>query len=221
MAASNSFPVTPLDALRRILDARVVPIIRTRSPAWAEEVADILAAAGLPVMEVAFTLPQAEQVVAALRRRFPDVLVGAGTVTDEATAERAVAAGAQFLLSPALSPGMVAVARRRGVLAVPGAYTPHEVWTALQAGAELVKIFPAESGGPAHIRALLGPFPQARLLPTGGVRPETVGEWLEAGAVAVGMGSALVGPGDRPVDAPALQARLGALSRTLGAARRA
>ena len=147
-------------------------------------------------------------VIRSLRTRFPEILIGAGTVTDAATARTAVDAGAQFLLSPALSPGMVEVARRHGVLAVPGAYTPTEVVAAIDGGAELVKIFPAESGGPAHIKAILGPLPRARLLPTGGVRPDNVGEWLAAGAAAVGIGSALVGPADRPVDAAELRNRV-------------
>ncbi len=210
-----SLAVSPARALAAILRARVVPIIRTQSAAWAREVAEILAGSGLGVIEVTFTVPDAAAVISALRTRFPEILIGAGTVTDAATAETAIGAGAQFLLSPALSPGMVQVARRRDVLAVPGAYTPTEVLTALDGGAELVKIFPAESGGPAHIRAILAPLPHARLLPTGGVRPETAGEWLAAGAAAVGIGSALVGPGDRPVAAASLRARLEVLARSL------
>ena len=210
-----SAAASPARALAAILRARVVPIIRTRSAAWAREVAEILAGSGLGVIEVTFTVPDAADVISAVRARFPEILIGAGTVTDAETAERAIAAGAQFLLSPALSPEMVQAARRRDVLAVPGAYTPTEVVSALDGGAELVKIFPAESGGPAHIRALLAPLPHARLLPTGGVRPDTVGEWLGAGAAGVGMGSALVGPGDRPVDAAALRGRLDVLARSL------
>lgn len=204
-------------ALETILRARAVPIIRTRSAEWAMRVAEILASSGLGVIEVTFTVPDAAAVIESLRRRFPEVLIGGGTVTDAQAAERAVAAGAQFLLSPALSPGMVGVARRHGVLAVPGAYTPTEVLAALEGGAELVKIFPADTGGPAHIRAILAPLPFARLLPTGGVRPESAGEWLAAGAAAVGIGSALVGPGDRPVDTAALRARIEVLKRSLAA----
>lgn len=204
-------------ALETILRARVVPIIRTRSTAWALEVAGILGSSGLGVIEVTFTVPDAAAVIARLRAQFPDILIGAGTVTDGATAERAVAAGAQFLLSPALSPAMMAVARRRGVLGVPGAYTPTEVLAALEDGAELVKIFPAESGGPAHIRAILAPLPHARLLPTGGVRPDNVGEWFAAGAAAVGIGSALVGSGDGPVDTAGLRTRIEVLTRALAA----
>ncbi|HLN14872.1 MAG TPA: bifunctional 4-hydroxy-2-oxoglutarate aldolase/2-dehydro-3-deoxy-phosphogluconate aldolase, partial [bacterium] len=137
-----------------------------------------------------------------------------------ATARTAVEAGAQFLLSPALSPEMVEVARQHGVLAVPGAYTPTEVLAALHGGAELVKIFPAESGGPAHIRAILGPLPHARLLPTGGVRPDNIGEWLGAGAAAVGIGSALVGPSNRPVDVGAVRARAETIRAQVAAAQR-
>ncbi|HLJ59898.1 MAG TPA: bifunctional 4-hydroxy-2-oxoglutarate aldolase/2-dehydro-3-deoxy-phosphogluconate aldolase [bacterium] len=195
------------EALATILRGRVVPIVRTRSTAWAADVAEILATSGMDVIEITFTVPDAPAVIRSLRERFPEILIGAGTVTDAATADAAVDAGAQFLLSPALCPGMVQVARRRGVLAVPGAYTPTEVLAAVDAGAELVKIFPAESGGPAHVRALLGPLPHVRLLPTGGVRPDNIREWLAAGAAAVGIGSALVGPADQPVNAAAVRAR--------------
>lgn len=212
-----SIAAEPAAALKAILRARVVPIIRTASRDWAVQAAEVLAAAGLTVIEVTFTVPDAAEVIRGLRARFPKVLIGAGTVTHHLTAEEAVDAGAQFLLSPSLSPGMVEVARRRGVLAVPGAFTPTEVHHALDQGADLVKIFPAETGGPRHIRAILAPLPHARLLPTGGVTPENVGEWFRAGAAAVGIGSALVGPGDRPVDAAALRARIGAMIQALAA----
>jgi len=212
-----SISTTAAEALRVILRARVVPIIRTPSREWAAQVAEVLAEAGLGVIEVTFTVPDAAQVIRSLRSRFPHVLVGAGTVTHSAIAEQAIDAGAQFLLSPALSPGMVEVARRHGVLAVPGAFTPTEVLQALDDGAELVKIFPAETGGPRHIRAMLAPLPHARLLPTGGVTPENVAEWFDAGAAAVGIGTALVGPGTRPVDLAALRARTGALIQALAA----
>lgn len=192
-----------------------MPIIRTRSAAWALDVAAVLAESGLGVIEVTFTVPGAAGVIETLRRRFPDVLVGAGTVTDGETAREAVRAGAQFLLSPAVSPAMVEVARRHEILAVPGAYTPTEVLAALESGAPLVKIFPAESGGPAHIRAILAPLPAARLLPTGGVRPDNVQEWFAAGAAAVGIGSALVGPGDRAPDLQALRSRVAVLRQAL------
>lgn len=205
----------PARALDAILRARVVPIIRTRSTEWALAAAEVLASSGVGVVEVTFTVPDATHVIERLRHRFPEVLVGAGTVTDAAAAQSAVAAGAQFLLSPALSPGMVAVARRHGVLAVPGAYTPTEILTALDGGAEIVKLFPADVGGPAYLRAILAPLPHARLLPTGGVRPENAGEWLRAGAAAVGIGSALLGPGDRPLDTGALRERIDVLRRSL------
>lgn len=202
-------------ALAAILETSVIPVIRTGSVQWAGELAEILVTGGLDIVEITFTVPDAPAVIRTLRARFPDVLVGAGTVTDAATAEQAIAAGAQFLLSPAASPGMVEVAKRRGILAVPGAYTPSEVLSALESGVKLIKIFPAQSGGPAHIRAILAPLPQARLLPTGGVRVGDVEEWFAAGAAAVGIGSALLGPGNRPPDAAGVRERVGALKRAL------
>jgi 2-dehydro-3-deoxyphosphogluconate aldolase / (4S)-4-hydroxy-2-oxoglutarate aldolase len=207
----------PAAALQAILRARVVPIIRTASRDWAVQVAEGLAEAGLGIIEVTFTVPDAAAIIRGLRARFPEVLVGAGTVTHSRIAEEAIDAGAQFLLSPALSTGMVEAARRHGVLAIPGAFTPTEVAQALDTGADLVKIFPAETGGPRHIRAILAPFPHARLLPTGGVTPQNIGDWFRAGAAAVGIGSALVGPGDRPVDLAALRARASAMIQALAA----
>lgn len=202
-------------ALDAILRARVVPIIRTASPDWAAQVAEELAASGLGIIEVTFTVPRAAGVICNLRARFPGVLIGAGTVTTGDLARTAIDAGAQFLLSPSLSPGMVEVAHRLGVLAVPGAFTPTEVVQALDGGAELIKIFPAETGGPRHIRALLAPLPHARLLPTGGITPQNAGDWFRAGAAAVGIGSALTGAGDRAPDLPALRTALGALIQSL------
>jgi 2-dehydro-3-deoxyphosphogluconate aldolase/(4S)-4-hydroxy-2-oxoglutarate aldolase len=204
-------------ALAAILRTRIVPIVRTKSAEWAEELAGILVGAGLDIVEITFTVPNAPAVIERLRKRFPAVLVGAGTVTDAAAAEQAIGAGAHFLLSPALSPGMVEVARRRGVLAIPGAYTPTEVLSALEGGAGLIKLFPADVGGPAHLRALRAPLPHARFLPTGGVRPDNVAEWFGAGAAAVGIGSALVGPSDHAVDAAAVQAQVDVLIRALAA----
>ena len=202
-------------ALAAILRTRVVPIVRTTSAEWAEELAGILVGAGLDIVEITFTVPNAPAVIERLRKRFPAVLVGAGTVTDAAAAEQAVAAGAHFLLSPALSPGMVEVARRHEILAIPGAYTPTEVLSALEGGAALIKLFPADVGGPAYLRALRAPLPRARFLPTGGVRPDNVAEWFAAGAAAVGIGSALVGPDNRATDAAAVRSRVDTLVRAL------
>jgi 2-dehydro-3-deoxyphosphogluconate aldolase / (4S)-4-hydroxy-2-oxoglutarate aldolase len=209
--------VEATQALAAILRTRIVPIVRTASAAWAEELGEILVGAGLDIVEITFTVPNAPAVIERLRKRFPSALVGAGTVTDAAAAEQAIGAGAQFLLSPALSPGMVDVARRHGILAIPGAYTPTEVLSALGGGAPLIKLFPADAGGPAYLRALRAPLPKARFLPTGGVRPDNVAEWFAAGAAAVGIGSALIGPGDRAVDAAAVRTRVDALVRALAA----
>ena len=204
-------------ALAAILRTRIVPIVRTASAEWAEALGGILVNTGLNIVEITFTVPNAAAVIGRLRRKFPSALVGAGTVTDAATAEQAIEAGAQFLLSPALSPGMFHAARRHGVLAIPGAYTPTEVLSALEDGAALIKLFPADAGGPAYLRALRAPLPQAQFLPTGGVRPDNVAEWFAAGAAAVGIGSALVGPSDSAVDAAAVRARVDQVLSALAA----
>ena len=204
-------------ALAAVLRTRIVPIVRTASAEWAEALGGILVNAGLDLVEITFTVPNAAAVIERLRRKFPSALVGAGTVTNAAAADQAIEAGAQFLLSPALSPGMVEAARRHAILAIPGAYTPTEVLAALEGGAPLIKLFPADVGGPAYLRALRAPLPRAQFLPTGGVRPDNVAEWFAAGAAAVGIGSALVGPSDGTIDEAAVRMRVSVLRGALAA----
>ena len=123
-----------------------------------------------------------------------DVLIGTGSVLDADTARRAIEAGARYVVSPVFEPEVVEEAHRQGVPAMPGAFTPTEILRAHQAGADIVKVFPAEVFGPAFIKGVLAPMPFLRLMPTGGVTPENAGDWIRAGAAAVGLGSALVDP---------------------------
>jgi 2-dehydro-3-deoxyphosphogluconate aldolase/(4S)-4-hydroxy-2-oxoglutarate aldolase len=170
-----------------------VAVVRLHSTEAAIRVADALHAGGVTALEITVTVPDAFAVIAAVVRRFGDeVCVGVGTVLDAETARGAVAAGAQYVVSPAFRPAVIEEAHRLGVPAMPGAITPTEILTAHEAGADIVKLFPADTFGPGYVRSILAPMPFLRLMPTGGVTPDNVGSWLSAGAVAVGLGGALV-----------------------------
>ncbi|MEU7575422.1 bifunctional 4-hydroxy-2-oxoglutarate aldolase/2-dehydro-3-deoxy-phosphogluconate aldolase [Micromonospora sp. NPDC049240] len=177
--------------LSRVADERVIAIVRDSDPDSALAAARTILDAGLGVLEVSLTTPGALEVIARLRAAYPDRLIGAGTVLDAAGARSAVAAGAQLLVSPALADDVVATARRHGVLAVPGCSTPTEMLTALTAGADLIKVFPASRWRPEDISQLRVALPHLPLVPTGGIAPADAAAWIRAGAVAVGVGSAL------------------------------
>lgn len=179
-----------------ILERGMVGIVRADSAQAAVQIAEACIAGGVTALEVAFTTPDTLGVLRALRERHGDgVLLGAGTVLDAETARAAILAGAQFIISPGVNVDTITLCQRYQVLAMPGAMTPTEIVTALQAGADIVKVFPAEMFGPAYIKALRAPLPQAPLMPTGGVTVENLAEWFASGAVAVGIGSSLSGPG--------------------------
>jgi 2-dehydro-3-deoxyphosphogluconate aldolase/(4S)-4-hydroxy-2-oxoglutarate aldolase len=158
------------------------------------EAARALTAGGIRILEITLTVPGAMKVIENLRRQFgSEILVGAGTVLDADTAREAIRHGAQFVVSPGLDLGMIECCKESGVPVAPGALTPTEIITAWKAGADLVKIFPAGNlGGAKYIRSIRGPLPQIPLMPTGGVNLNTLREFLDAGVVAVGVGSDLV-----------------------------
>ena len=179
--------------LDRVLDQVVVAVIRAASGERLVEVAEALLRGGVEVMEVTFTVPGAVRVLEQMADRIGDrVLLGAGTVLDSETARIAMLAGAQFIVSPSLNLDVIETCRRYDKLVMPGALTPTEVVTAWQAGADIVKVFPADVGGPNYLRALKGPLPQIPLMPTGGVDLETAVPFLRAGACALGVGGSLV-----------------------------
>jgi 2-dehydro-3-deoxyphosphogluconate aldolase / (4S)-4-hydroxy-2-oxoglutarate aldolase len=179
--------------VQRVLSTGIVAILRADDGERLVEVAETLHEAGIDVIEVTFTVPNVLKIIADVRRRLGDrVLLGAGTVLDTETARAAFLAGAEFLVSPTVNTDVIRMARRYDKVVMPGAFTPTEVLTAWEAGADFVKVFPADVGGPAYLKALKGPLPQVRLLPTGGVNLETISAFLKAGASAVGLGSALV-----------------------------
>lgn len=181
--------------LARLLGTGIVAILRAPDGRLLVDAAEALLAGGVDVLEVTFTVPQAPRVLEQVADRLGHkVLLGAGTVLDTQTARAALLAGAEFIVSPVTSLNVIRLCRRYDKLVLPGALTPTEVLSAWESGADIVKIFPADSAGPGYLRALRGPLPQVRLLPTGGVNLETAADFLRAGACALGIGSALVEP---------------------------
>lgn len=179
--------------LQRVLNTGMVAIIRASSGEQLVNVARALYEGGIDVIEVTFTVPNAVEVLQAVHKDLgKKILLGAGTVLDPETARTAFLAGAQFLVSPTVNLEVIRMANRYDKLCMSGAYTPTEILTAWEAGADVVKVFPAEIGGPPYLKAIKGPLPQVRLMPTGGVNLETMYDFLKAGACAVGLGSSLV-----------------------------
>ena len=179
---------------RKIAEIGIVPVVRAAGVEEAWQAVEAILEGGIPLVEITMTVAGAVEVIRELIRQVGNkVLVGAGTVVTREQAEACLDAGAQFLVSPGLSLAMVRAAQARGVLAIPGALTPTELMTATAEGVSLVKIFPCGSvGGPKYLKALRGPFPKAKLIPTGGVSVANAAEYIAAGAFAVGVGSDLV-----------------------------
>src|ERR1700712_3194463 len=178
--------------IQRLRAARVVPVVRTSSATHAETAVEWLRAAGIRIFEITMTIPGAIPLLGRLAKA-PDLLIGAGTVPDAATARACLEAGARFLVVPWVDPTLSEPCRAANAVLMLGALTPTEVRAALAAGADAVKVFPASSvGGPAHIRALRSVLPDVAFCPTGGVEPGNVAAYLVAGAAFVGMGGALV-----------------------------
>ncbi len=184
-----------LGTLGRIVDTGVVAVVRLQSSERLLQVAEAIAAGGVSTIEFTMTTPGAiatlERASAAMGDR---VVLGAGTVLDGATARAAILAGARFIVAPTLSRETIETCHRYDVAVIPGAYTPTEILTAWEWGADLVKVFPATGLGPRYFRDVLAPLPQVRLVPTGGVDVDTAGAFIAAGAAAVGTGSSLVDP---------------------------
>ena len=182
------------EVLAALREGGIVPVIRADSADTALRIADALVAGGIRTLEITMTVPDAIGAIKAVADRFgSSVLLGAGTVTSRALAEGSLDAGAEFLVTPCVVPDVIAVAKERGVAVLPGAMTPTEVFTAWSSGGDIIKIFPASNvGGASYLKALKGPFPQIPLCPTGGVNLQTIGEFVKAGASAVGVGGELV-----------------------------
>jgi 2-dehydro-3-deoxyphosphogluconate aldolase/(4S)-4-hydroxy-2-oxoglutarate aldolase len=174
-------------------DAGVVAVIRLKDAARLRAVVDAIAAGGVRVLEVTMTVPGAVELIAELAPTLPDgFLLGAGTVTDSATASRVIDAGARFVVSPVFRRAVIATCHGRDVPVMPGCFTPSEILDAWESGADIVKVFPATVLGPGFLKDIRGPLPQVKMMPTGGVTIDNAGEWIRAGAVAVGVGTALL-----------------------------
>ena len=193
--------MTRSEVVARIAARRVVAILRCADPV---AVGTTVIAGGVDVVEVPLNVPGALSAISSLSA-LPGALVGAGTVMSAADADAALDAGARFLLSPVLRSEVIAAAHAAGAAAVPGAFTPTEIDACMRAGADLVKLFPADRLAPTDLRILLAALPDAPLLPTGGITAANAAEWLAAGAVAVGVGGALT---REPQHAPELLAAL-------------
>jgi 2-dehydro-3-deoxyphosphogluconate aldolase/(4S)-4-hydroxy-2-oxoglutarate aldolase len=181
--------------LKRILDGGIVPVVRSHSGASLVKVIQALVEGGATTAEVTFTVPDAIDVIRQVRREVGDsVVLGAGTVLDPETARAALLAGAEYIVAPTLNLDVIRLCRRYDKVVMPGAFTPTEVLTAWETGADVVKVFPADVGGPGYLKALRAPLPQVRLMPTGGVDLTTAEGFLNAGACCLGVGSALVDP---------------------------
>jgi 2-dehydro-3-deoxyphosphogluconate aldolase/(4S)-4-hydroxy-2-oxoglutarate aldolase len=179
--------------LKTVGDAGVVAVIRANSKDQLVGITEALLAGGVPAIEVTMSTPKAIAGIEMLADRFGErAVIGVGTVIDAATARDAIAAGAQFVVSPVFDEQIVSTTRRYGKIMIPGAFTPTEILRAWSAGADVVKVFPSTVLGPQYFKDILAPLPQLRLTPTGGVDVKNAGDWIKAGAVFVGAGSSLV-----------------------------
>jgi 2-dehydro-3-deoxyphosphogluconate aldolase/(4S)-4-hydroxy-2-oxoglutarate aldolase len=183
------------DTLSRILDCGIVAVVRSEKPDQLIQVVEALARGGVTAAEITFTVPEADRVIREVRKALGDrIILGAGTVLDSETARTAILAGAEYLVTPCVNLDVIRLAKRYGKVVMPGGFTPTECLTAWEAGADVVKVFPADVVGPAFFKAMKGPLPQIRLMPTGGVDLTTAESFLKAGACCLGVGSSLVEP---------------------------
>jgi 2-dehydro-3-deoxyphosphogluconate aldolase / (4S)-4-hydroxy-2-oxoglutarate aldolase len=182
------------EVLKQIKEVGIIPVVRATTADEAMRAIDAIREGGIAVLEITMTVPGAVGVIEQVTARFGnDALVGAGTVLDAETAKACIAAGAQFIVSPALNMETIAYCRAQDVAVMPGALTPTEVVQAWNAGADLVKVFPAGAvGGASYLKALKAPLPQIELVPTGGVSLKTAADFIKAGAAALGVGADLV-----------------------------
>jgi 2-dehydro-3-deoxyphosphogluconate aldolase/(4S)-4-hydroxy-2-oxoglutarate aldolase len=184
--------IAKIEVLEKIAASGLVAVIRAENPDQAARIFEACALGGVAALEITFTVPGASRVIEQLAKQVSgNILLGAGTVLDPETARIAILAGAQFIVSPSLNLETARLCNRYQIPYMPGAGTIREVIEAMECGADIVKVFPGEILGPAFVKAVKGPLPQASLMPTGGVTLENVGDWIKAGSVAVGVGGNL------------------------------
>ena len=182
------------ETLSKIQNCGIVAVVRAESVDMAERLTDACIEGGVAAIELTFTVPHAEQLIEAMCNKYTngEIIIGAGTVMDEATARIAILSGAQYIVSPYFDPATVKCCNRYGIASMPGIFTPTEAVAAMECGADVLKVFPGDIATPAFIKDLHGPIPNAMLMPSGGVDVNNVKEWIKAGAVAVGAGSSLI-----------------------------
>jgi 2-dehydro-3-deoxyphosphogluconate aldolase/(4S)-4-hydroxy-2-oxoglutarate aldolase len=181
------------EILSRLIEEKIVAVVRLDSAEALVRVAEALRVGGISIIEFTISVPGVLDRIREATAYFgQEVLLGAGTVLDPETARAAILAGAEFIVTPTLNPATIELCKRYGKPIIPGALTPTEILTAWEGGADLVKVFPAGVIGPSYIKAVLAPLPQLRLVPTGGVNIDNAAEYLQAGAIAVGVGGKLV-----------------------------
>lgn len=182
-----------LEVLKRLTDCGVIAVVRAENGEQARKIVDACIEAGIVGIEMTFTVPGAQDIIKELAAKYSpeEILIGAGTVMDPETARAAILAGAHYVVSPCLNVDTVKMCLRYQVACMAGAMTVKEAVECMEAGADIIKIFPGNLFGPAIIKAIHGPIPYAKMMPTGGVSAENAGEWIKAGAVAVGAGSDL------------------------------
>lgn len=179
--------------IKKLTDCGVIAVVRAESDEQAIKIVDACIKAGIIGIEITFTVPRALSIIENMSKKYTDgrILIGAGTVLDAETARAAILAGAQYIVSPCLDIDTVKLCNSYGVACIPGAMTLREAMEAVRVGADIVKIFPGDLFGPKIIKAFRGPLPQLKMMPTGGVDVSNAGEWIKAGAVAIGVGSSL------------------------------
>jgi 2-dehydro-3-deoxyphosphogluconate aldolase/(4S)-4-hydroxy-2-oxoglutarate aldolase len=182
------------EVFNRMMSEGLVPVIRVTSASEAIDVADAIKEGGVTLIEITMSVPGAIDVIKELTQKYKDeIIMGAGTILDPETGRAALLAGAQFIVSPILNLDLIHLAHRYSAVVIPGTMTPTEILTAWNAGADMVKVFPAaQLGGPEYIKAIRGPLPQVLLVPTGGVNLQNAGAFIKAGATALGVGGELV-----------------------------
>ena len=179
--------------IQRIEECGVIAIVRSNRAEDLMDVARAIARGGVQVIEFTMTTPNALDILVSSRKEFKDdILLGAGTILDAETARAAILSGAEFIVSPNLRQNVIEMCRRYSVAVIPGAYTPTEILTAWEYGADMVKLFPAENGGAAFLKAVKAPLPQVKLVPVGGISLDNVSDFIKAGASAIAVGSNLV-----------------------------
>src|SRR5690554_309059 len=185
--------LTKAEVLKRIEDIGIVTVVRAENPEQALKITEAVKEGGIPAIEITMTVPGAVDVIKELAKVYSnqEILIGAGTVLDSETARTCILAGAEYVVSPGTDMDTIKLCNRYQKVVMPGCMTVTEVIKAMEAGADVIKVFPATLFGPKIIKAIKGPVPQAALLPTGGVNTDNVAEWIKAGSLAVGAGSAL------------------------------